>query len=214
MCQVFYDEGMNQISRPRPRASEKMWLDEALSLLVEAGVDAVKVMPLANRLGLTRTGFYHHFRDREALLDAMIARWEDKNTGNLVARCEAFAETICEAMFNLQDCWINQSLFDAPLDNAIRHWARTDPALKQRLDHADDRRRAAISAMFQRFGYAPDDADIRTMTILYTQVGYISMEIEEDPALRIGRVPAYVELFTGVAPTQGEIQRFRSRNGY
>lgn len=70
---------------PRPRASERMWLDAALDLLLEAGVDGVKILPLAKRLGLTRTGFYHHFRDREALLDAMIKRWEDKNTGNLVA---------------------------------------------------------------------------------------------------------------------------------
>ncbi len=205
---------MNKMAPTRPRASDQMWLDAALDLLVEAGVDAVKVMPLAKKLGLTRTGFYHHFRDREALLDAMIARWEDKNTGNLIARCEAYAETICEAMFNLQDCWVDRSLFDAPLDNAIRNWARTDPDLKQRLDHADHRRKSAIAAMFQRFGYTKDDADIRTMAILYTQAGYIAMEIEEDPASRIGRIPAYVELFTGQAPTKNEADRFRARYGY
>ncbi|GHF00747.1 TetR family transcriptional regulator [Aliiroseovarius zhejiangensis] len=205
---------MNEMTSPRPRASEQMWLDEAMALLIEAGVDAVKVMPLAKRLGLTRTGFYHHFRDRDALLSAMIARWEDKNTGNLVARCEAYAETICEAMFNLQDCWFNPSLFDAPLDNAIRHWARQDPALKQRLDDADARRKQAVSDMFRRFDYAEDDAEVRTMAILYTQVGYISMKIEEDPVARIERVPAYVALFTGQTPTAAEIERFRARNGY
>ena len=205
---------MNELNSIRPRASEKMWLDAALALLIDAGVDAVKVMPLAKELGLTRTGFYHHFRDREALLDAMIARWEEKNTGNLVARCEAYAETICEAMFNLQDCWIDRSLFDAPLDNAIRHWSRNDIALKDRLDEADARRKSAISAMFQRHGYSEADAEVRTMAILYTQVGYISMEIEEDPDGRIDRVPAYVELFTGQHPTNAEIKRFRSRNGY
>ncbi|MCK8464372.1 TetR/AcrR family transcriptional regulator [Aliiroseovarius sp. S1339] len=205
---------MNKITPTRPRASDQMWLDAALELLIEAGVDAVKVMPLAKQLGLTRTGFYHHFRDREALLDAMIARWEDKNTGNLIARCEAYAETICEAMFNLQDCWIDRSLFDAPLDHAIRSWARHDPPLKQRLDQADARRKAAVLAMFRRFGYARGDAEIRAMTILYTQVGYISMEVEEDPARRINRVPAYVELFTGETPSKREIDRFRTRNGY
>ena len=189
-----------------------MWLDAALSLLIEAGVEAVKVMPLAKSLGLTRTGFYHHFRDRDALLDAMIAYWEDKNTGNLVARCDAYAETICEALFNLQDCWVNRDLFDAQLDNAIRHWAQNDPILKQRLDDADARRIAAVQNMFARFNYAAVDSEIRTMTILYTQVGYIAMEIEEDPIQRLDRVADYVQLFTGVSPSRSEIDRFISRN--
>lgn len=205
---------MDQKTPTRPRASEQMWLDAALELLLEAGVDGVKIMPLAERLGLTRTGFYHHFRDREALLDAIIARWEDKNTGNLVARCEAYAETICEAALNLQDCWITPELFDAPLDFAIRNWARTDPALNARLDDADARRKLAISSMFKRFGYDAEQAEIRTMAILYTQVGYIAMEVEEDRDERVRKIPAYVELFTGKTPTAREIRRFMERNGY
>ena len=64
----------------------------------------------------------------------MIQRWEAKNTGNLIDRCEAYAETICEAMFNLFDRWLDHDLFDAHLDLAIRNWARNDPALAQRLD--------------------------------------------------------------------------------
>lgn len=199
---------------PRPRASETMWLDAALELLVTSGVDGVKIMPLAGHLGLTRTGFYHHFRDREALLDAMIKRWEDKNTGNLVAQCALYAETICEAMFNLQDCWFQKDLFDAQLDRAIRNWADHDAALKRRVDDADAQRKTAIKSMFERYGYAPDDAEVRTMAILYTQVGYIAMEIKEEPTGRIDRVPRYVELFTGQTPSKSEIRRFRSRNGY
>lgn len=199
---------------PRPRASETMWLDAALELLVTAGVDGVKIMPLAQHLGLTRTGFYHHFRDREALLDAMIKRWEDKNTGNLVAQCALYAETICEAMFNLQDCWFQTDLFDAQLDRAIRNWADHDAALKARVDDADAQRKAAIKAMFERFDYSPEGAEIRTMAILYTQVGYIAMEIKEDPVGRIDRVPLYVQLFTGQTPSDSEVRRFRARNGY
>lgn len=191
-----------------------MWLEAAHALLLEAGVEGVKIMPLAQKLGLTRTGFYHHFRDREALLDAIIARWEDKNTGNLVARCNAYAETICEAALNLQDCWINPDLFDASLDFAIRNWARTDSALAKRLDRADARRKAAISGMFQRFGYPEEEAELRTLAILYTQVGYIAMEVREDPEERIAKIPAYVEIFTGRTPTAGEVQRFMNRNGY
>ncbi len=199
-------------SRQKPRGSQQLWLDAALDALTTRGVEAVKIMPLAQKLGLTRTGFYAHFRDREALLEALIAHWEQKNTGNLVARCEAYAESICEAVFNLFDCWIDPTLFDARLDLAIRNWARNAPALQARLDAADARRAAAIMAMFTRAGYAQADAKARAMTILYTQIGYISMQITEPKSIRIIHMPAYIQVFTGQSPTDSECSRFRARH--
>ena len=67
------------------------FLEAAYARLIEGGVDAVKVAPLAEALTLTRTAFYWHFKDRESLLEALLARWEAKNTGNLIAQAEAFA---------------------------------------------------------------------------------------------------------------------------
>ena len=196
----------------RTRASEDMWLNAAHEVLCESGVEAVKVMPLAKRLGLTRTGFYWHFKDRDALLEAMVARWEDKNTGNLIARCEAYAETICEAMFNLFDCWLDADLFDARLDLAIRNWARNDLALQPRLDRADARRRKAITDMYLRFGFSDAQATARAMTVIYTQVGYISMQIEEDREERIARMPDFIEVYTDARPSDAEERRFRARH--
>ncbi|MDX5402737.1 MAG: TetR/AcrR family transcriptional regulator, partial [Rhodobacterales bacterium] len=37
------------------RGSEDLWLGAAYDLLIEKGVDAVKVLPLAQTLGLSRT---------------------------------------------------------------------------------------------------------------------------------------------------------------
>jgi transketolase len=52
------------------RGSADLWLDAAHAILVESGVGAVKIDALADRLGLSRTSFYWHFADREALLAA------------------------------------------------------------------------------------------------------------------------------------------------
>ena len=142
----------------------------------------------------------------------MITRWEAKNTGNLVAKTEAYAESICEAMFNLFDCWLDESLFDARLDLAIRNWARNDPSLQARLDKADAIRSASIKAMFSRFCYSEAQALARSMTVIYTQIGYISMQITEDWEERIARIPDYIEVFTGVAPSEHEIGRFVARH--
>ena len=108
------------------RGTPEVWLDAAYALLVEGGVEAVKVMPLAAQLGLSRTSFYWHFADREALLAGLIARWQSQNTANLIARTQAPAATIAEAMLNVNDCWITPALFDSRMEFAIRTWALTD----------------------------------------------------------------------------------------
>ncbi|MCZ4353841.1 TetR/AcrR family transcriptional regulator [Roseovarius aestuarii] len=204
---------MNVSHRPTPENTRDAWLRAAYDVLTQDGVEAVKIMNLSKRLDTARSGFYWHFKDREALLEAMITHWEARNTGNLVARCDAYGETICEAMLNLFDCWLDDALFDAPLDLAIRNWARNDAPLQTRLTLADTRRKDAIEAMFLRYGYDANDAAIRAATVFYTQIGYISMQVDEDRALRVSRMAGYVRVFTGQTPTASEMDRFSARHG-
>jgi AcrR family transcriptional regulator len=196
------------------RGSEDLWIDAAYALLVEVGVDQVKVLPLAEKLGLSRTSFYGHFESREALLDALVARWQSKNTKNLIAKTESYAESIAEALFNLFDCWLDHDLFDDRFDLAIRNWALGDPALRAVLEETDKTRIDAIAAMFSRHGFAPDQARVRAYTVYYTQIGYISMMVAESVELRIQRMPIYIETFSGTAPTQTEVARFSARHGF
>ncbi|NHB77646.1 TetR/AcrR family transcriptional regulator [Rhodobacter calidifons] len=194
------------------RGTPDLWLEAAYTLLVEGGVEAVKVMPLANRLGLSRTSFYWHFPDREALLAGLVERWQARNTGSLVARCEMPAATIAEAMLNLFDCWYDSTLFDSRLEFAMRTWSLTDPAVARAMAEADATRIAAITGLFRRFGYDETEADTRARTLYLTQVGYIALRSEESLEVRLRRVPAYVLTFCGVAPTPAEAEAFRRRH--
>jgi AcrR family transcriptional regulator len=194
------------------RGTPDIWLDAAYDLLVEGGVESVKVMPLAEKLGLSRTSFYWHFVDREALLAGLVARWEGKNTANLVARCEDPAATISEAMLNLIDCWVEPQLFDSRLEFAMRTWALTDQAVEAAMARADLARIAAITALFRRFAYSGTEADTRARTLYLTQVGYIALRSQESFEVRMGRIPAYVLTFSGVAPSDAEIAAFRTRH--
>lgn len=194
------------------RGTPDLWLDAAYAMLVDAGVEAVKVMPLAERLGLSRTSFYWHFPDREALLAGLVDRWRAKNSGNLIARCQAPAATITEAMLNLIDCWVEPDLFDSRLEFAMRTWALTDPTVEAAMAEADAVRLAAITDLFRRFGYAEAEADTRARTLYLTQVGYIALRSSESFEVRMGRIPAYVLTFCGQAPAEAEIAAFRARH--
>lgn len=203
---------MSGVTSPRPRGSKDKWLDAAYELLIAEGIDAVKVMRLAKRLNLTRTGFYWFFEDISELNHAMVTRWQSKNTGNLVAACQRDAQTVTEALFNVMDCWLNGDLFDAKLDLAIRNWSRNDADLKAHLDQADLARIEAVTSLFRRFGYSCEQAEVRGMTVIYTQIGYISMDMTELRDDRLNRVSHYVEMFASVAPKPEEVNAFLGRN--
>lgn len=196
------------------RGTPDLWLDAAYGMLVEAGVEAVKVMPLAERLGLSRTSFYWHFADREALLAGLIDRWRQQNTGNLVARCEAPAATIAEAMLNLIDCWVDPALFDSRLEFAMRTWSLTDPGVASAMAEADAARITAISDLFLRFDYGETEAETRARTLYLTQVGYIALRSNESFEVRLGRIPAYVLTFCGQGATGQEVAAFRARHAF
>ncbi|MGN8119471.1 TetR/AcrR family transcriptional regulator [Labrys sp. 22185] len=196
------------------RGSAEVWLEAAYELLLESGVSTVKILPLAKKLGLSRTSFYWFFKDREELLGALIARWRDKNTGNLVKQAQAYAESIAEAMLNVNDCWIDKTLFDAQFEFAVRSWALESSDILAEVRTADQIRLEALAQMFTRFGYTAITADVRARTTYLTQIGYISMQTQEDVGVRMKRIPEYVEIFTGVRPEQRELDRFHARHDF
>ena len=52
--------------------SKAQWLEAALEVLADKGIEAVKIGRLAERLDITRSGFYWHFKDRRDLLDHLL----------------------------------------------------------------------------------------------------------------------------------------------
>jgi len=195
------------------RGSREGWLDAAYATLIREGVDAVKIMPLAERLRLSRTSFYWFFKDRSELLAALADMWEARTTTPLVAATREYAETKTEAMLNVIACFLRAETFDTKLEFAMRGWGLKDPAILARIAQADIRRLKALSDMLERWGHDPQDADVRARTIYLTQIGYISMQVDETLETRLTRIPNYVEIYTGHPPEPREIARFRGRFG-
>ena len=196
------------------RGSRDLWLDAARDLLLQQGVASVMILPLSKQLNLSRTSFYWFFTDREELLEELLVRWRDRNTGAIVRQAEGYAESIVEATLNLFDCWLDSGLFDTKFEFAVRSWALQSEAVAAEIKTADRDRIEAIAAMFMRYGYSAKDADVRARTVYLAQIGYISMQTVEDPQVRMPRIAHYVEVFTGKRPEQREIDRFFGRHRF
>ncbi len=196
------------------RGSPELWLQAARQALLEGGVEAVKIQLLAKQLNISRASFYWFFQDRDELLQALLAQWRDKNTGNIIKRANAYAETLAEAILNVCDCWFDQELFDSRFEFAIRSWALQSADILAEVQEADANRIAALTDMFERFGQGGVAATVRARAFYLVQIGYISMQSQEGLPLRMSRMAEYVHVYTGVAPEPREMNRFFSRHGY
>ena len=193
------------------RGSREVWLAAAREAFLDSGIDAVKIQPLANRLGLSRTSFYWFFEDRDAVLQALLEDWDETNTKPIVQASEAFAETIAEAALNMIAVFLPGGGFENKLDLAIRGWAHQSDAVAATVNATDELRLSALRAMFERFGYPVDESDVRARTMYLVQIGYISMQVRETLETRLERVPFYAKTYTGIAPTKAELARFLAR---
>ena len=200
--------------RPAPsgnvKATRDDWLDLALSALAVEGVDHVTVLALSERLGVSRSSFYWYFKNREELLDALLDRWDRLNTRSIVVQAEAPAATVNEAVCNVFRCWVNPAIFSPRLDFAVRAWARRSAHVRTALDRSDRVRTEALKALFVRFGYEDEDAFARARVLYTMQIGYYALDLREPIETRLNLTPHYLNAFTGVLTTEGELEPFRA----
>ncbi|MGB7269128.1 MAG: TetR/AcrR family transcriptional regulator [Albidovulum sp.] len=192
------------------KATRDDWLGAAQAALIRDGVDTVKVLALAAQLDVSRSSFYWYFKNRDELLAALLDQWEERNTQSIVRQSTLEAECLNEAACNFFRCFIDPALFDRGLDFAVRAWARQDAKVRLRIDAADHARLQALEAMFMRYGCDSAEADWRARMIYFMQLGYHALEVQETMEVRLGRLPGYLEGFTGRVPSQRVIDDFKA----
>lgn len=182
------------------RRTRQDWLDLALRTLVEDGIDNVKIQIMAKQLNVARSSFYWHFESREALQSAMLDEWLRKNTSPIIERAMRPASDVIMAVINVFECWLDETLFDPPLDMAVRLWARRADDVRAVVTQTDGIRVDALRRMFLRYGYPDEEALIRARTLYYTQIGQYTLEDFEPAEVRFSYGPAYLHIFTGHQP--------------
>ena len=153
------------MATPRER-----WIEEGLRSLAAGGPDAVRVEVLAKGLGVTKGGFYWHFADRRALLDAILDAWERTGVDDVIARVDADGG---DGRTRLRDLFaLAMALPERlPIELAIRDWARRDKAVQARLARVDDRRFDFMRRLFAEFCADADEVEVRCFLAFNVWVG-------------------------------------------
>src|SRR5438128_3546763 len=69
--------------------SAQDWVDLGLKTLARSGFTALKAEPLAKAMGVSRGSFYWHFADIGAYHAAILERWREVATEQIIAGVEA-----------------------------------------------------------------------------------------------------------------------------
>ena len=195
------------------KVTREDWLNVAMDVLISDGVERVKVLALAERMGVSRSSFYWYFKSRQDLLDALLKTWEQTNTAGLVGQAGATAKTVTAAVLNVWRCTANPALFNTALDFAVRDWARRSGPVRNLLDQSDARRVEALTQMFQRYEFPEVEAVARAKALYYMQLGYDMAGVNESGSYRLGMTPEYLKVFTGQEPQPGELEEFATYSG-
>ena len=66
------------------RLTRHDWVHAGIGAVIDSGIDALAVEPLAARMGTTKGSFYWHFADRAELVTAVVEAWEQLATAAVV----------------------------------------------------------------------------------------------------------------------------------
>lgn len=156
------------------RTPRGKWIEQGLIVLAEAGPEGVRVEHLAERLGVTKGGFYGYFRSREALLTEMLDAWERDGTEAVVDAVEAGggdARTRLDRLMTLMASFGDGPTSGTTLDLAVRDWARRDRAVAERLQRVDNRRMDYLRSLFAGVCDDPAEVEVRCLITFSIRIG-------------------------------------------
>lgn len=152
---------------PRRVLSPGHWIIAATAVLVDKGIDMVRVDLLARELAVTRGSFYWHFKDREDLLTSVLHAWRDAATEQVIHRFEGRQAEPRALIGELISLPFRGRAAEraARVELAIRAWARRDALARQAVDEVDARRIGYIAQCFSALGFPIGEARARAFVL-------------------------------------------------
>ena len=154
------------------RLTRDDWAQAALDVIGRGGIDAVSVESIAAELGATKGSFYWHFENRDALIEAAVARWEERRTESVFSDLEREpdpAERLWKAM---------------ELGLELRPSARAEiallanpnhPAAQRAVSRVAERRLTWFREQLEALGWKEQEATDRAVLACYIYVGNMQM---------------------------------------
>jgi AcrR family transcriptional regulator len=178
-------------------------LDAATELLLDTGhAKAVSIRSVADRVGVTPPSIYLHFQDKDALLDAVCARYFEKLDDEMQRVSAARASNVevlrAQGLAYIRFATETPELYRIATMGEWRSDSNVDAAL---ASSAFEHMRATVQALIDEGTFPPGDASGIALELWSAAHGVASLLITK-PHLPFGDVEAFADrvlraVFTG-----------------
>jgi AcrR family transcriptional regulator len=149
------------------------WVDLGLKTLAKSGFTALKAEPLAKAMGVSRGSFYWHFADIGTFHAAILSRWREVATEQIIAAVDAAKDEnksgSTDPLAVLLKLTFGSKLV---LEKAVRSWATNDARARAAVVAVDRRRLDYIESLLKQAGLADEIARARAQILFWAFFGF------------------------------------------
>lgn len=150
--------------KPAKRITRDQWLSKALEIFASTGEDGLHVEKLARALHVSKSGFYCHFKDREDLLQQLLAYWAHEYT-EIVTRNPLLLMTPArDRLLMIATLVFEQNLTE--FDAAMLVWSNKDPQIARKVRKVMEMRLVFAGKAFAELGFEGDELKMRSQLFI------------------------------------------------
>ena len=121
----------------------------------------ISIGGLARHLGISKSGFYWHFRNRDDLLDQLLEHWNHEVTEVITQNAELQSLGPKARFQRAAEIIIDHDL--VRFEIGIRQWAMNDKRAARAVRSVNRRRLDFARQVLGEIGFSGDDLDMRAM---------------------------------------------------
>jgi len=160
---------------PRSQLAPDHWIETAIDVLAREGVAGLRVEVMAKACGVTKGSFYWHFKDRQALLDAVLERWKEGRIRDIEkTTAVAPGQELDQLHYAIEVYGASRNRKGMSIELAVRDWARHDARAAAVVESVDLYRLECTRKLFVATGMSDTEAKSRSL-LLYACVFGLSL---------------------------------------
>ena len=171
--------------KPRTQLDRNDWIEGAIGVLAEKGVDGLRVEVMAKNFGVTKGSFYWHFKDRQDLLDAVLEFWKEGRLRDIEKQTTASPGNELQQIHHVIEVYsANRNRKGMSIELAVRDWARRDAKAAAVVEAVDTYRLECTRRIFVATGLTEAEARARSILVFAYVFGHSLMAYDRsDPLL-------------------------------
>ena len=167
-----------------------------LTVLGTDGIDGVRIEILAKRLGISKSGFYWHFKNRDHLLKDMLDYWTHELTEVVATNPQMLTLEPKSRLIRTAEMILEYDL--TRYEISIRRWALQDAQAARAVKKVNRIRLDFVSKALSELGFKDDDLDMRAMLFVCYQTAESPMFREISRKRRRELIAKRIDLLTSM----------------